>query len=307
MHERFVLIGTSRNHSTGIAAVLMTLLLGVAPPVRADVGACISAHSSGQREAKAGRLKHAAELFSDCAAMADCPDPIRVECVELHRETEKNLPSVIFAVADEHGKDLTDVNVYSNEDLVAKGLDGRALQLDPGKYTFRFELPQQESLSLDVLVLEGEKNRVISARVERSPTPVAPQPTAPRLHPTVERPHALPTGFWISAGVGAAALASFGTFALLGHGFQTKLDECSPTCGQSQRGNFDSMRRDYLVADVSLGVALASAGVATWFLLSEHGRARATSERTGQLAPTVGLLPLVTARSAGLVFRATSF
>lgn len=49
---------------------------------------------------------------------------------------------------------------------------------------------------------------------------------------------------------------------------QSKMEACSPNCAPSFHHNFDAMRRDYLIADISLGVAVASAGVAGWWFLS---------------------------------------
>jgi len=67
------------------------------------------------------------------------------------------------------------------------------------------------------------------------------------------------------------------------------------------------MRRDYLVADISLGAALASAGVATWLFLraepatstDQHGPVKATVR--------VKVTPLISARGAGLLFDARAF
>lgn len=314
MHQRTDLITNPRNHSTRIAAAILVLLLGISHSSRAGIQQCIGAHSSGQREAKAGHLRQASSLFATCAAMEECPDPIRVECVELHRDVEKNVPSVIFAVADQHGKDLTDVRVFSSDTQLVESLDGRAIQLDPGKYTFRFELPGGESLNEDVVVREGEKNRVVSVRLaERLPVhaQTPPRPTL-AVHPVVEQRRGLPTGFWISAGVGAAALASFGTFALLGQGLESKLDQCAPNCDSSRRHDFDAMRRDYLIADISLGLAVVSAGAATWFILSDKSPPRATSERRAYLtAPHViqalEVVPVVSSTGASVLVNARTF
>ncbi|MGE5785458.1 MAG: hypothetical protein ACM3ZE_12740 [Myxococcales bacterium] len=274
----------------------------------ADVAGCISAHESGQVEAKAGRLKRAAELFGACGATEDCPTAVRAECVELYRDVEKSVPTVIFAAVDERGSDITDVQVFAEDQLLTGGLDGRSLPLDPGKYALRFVFPKGKSVNVEVLVREGEKNRVISVKAPEH-TPVhsgmsassaAQEPeTSGGGHPTGG---SLPVSFWVSSGVSAAAILSWGTFALLGRGQQSKLNECSPRCDSSVQGNFDAMRRDYLIADVSLGVAAISAGAATWFLLSRDNSHSAVSTKIGtRHTARVSLRPLLLPSSAGLV------
>jgi hypothetical protein len=305
MHECPHLIRLSRNYSKRLAVMLAGLWLGVGLPARADVGACILEHSTGQREAKAGHLKQASELFASCAAMQDCPDPIRAECSEFHRDTEKNIPTVIFSVVDAHGKDLSDVRVFAEQELLTDALDGRATQLDPGKHEFRFELAQGEQFTTAVLIREGEKNRVVSVRVpEKQSVPAQPQPGLAGAETTR---NALPVGFWIAAGIGAAALTSWGVFALSGHSLQSKLDECSPNCNASRHGDFDAMRRDYLIADLSLGVGIASAGVATWFVLSQPASTARAKQQRGQNAPQLTLLPVASVSGSWLLLSTTRF
>ena len=70
-------------------------------------------------------------------------------------------------------------------------------------------------------------------------------------------------------------------FAPLGHDQQPSLDECAPDCPNSRQDDYDAMRRNYLIADISLGVALASAGIATWTLISDGEPSLANDERSG--------------------------
>lgn len=264
---------------------------------RADVTSCVQWHASGQREAKAGHLKLASQLFTSCGSSEECPSEIRAECVDFYAAVERSVPTVIFTASDENGHDLTAVRVYTGEELVTEDLDGRALPLDPGKYEFRFVTPEGVEAKSEVLVREGEKNRVISVRVRASSLALSAVASS-RGDALSPKRGALPTGFWISTGVGVAALASWGAFALLGHGQQSTLDACSPTCSASKHGDFDAMRTDYLIADVSLGIALASAGAATYFLLSRpHDKAEAR----------VALVPAVSTKGGALLLRARAF
>ncbi|HYQ28102.1 MAG TPA: hypothetical protein VER04_12820 [Polyangiaceae bacterium] len=283
---------------TLLCLFVSSVVLGLSRVAAADVAACVDAHASGQREAKAGRLEAASALFAACVSEAGCPDTIRAECAELRKETERNLPTLIFAVLDEQGADLTEVRVYVDDRVMTKTLDGRPIAIDPGEHRFRFELSSGEVLTSNVLVREGEKNRIVSLRAKSEH---APQSSAEQSR------RRLPTGFWVASGVGAAALASFGTFALLGHGKQSTLAECSPNCSDSSRADYDAMHRDYLIADISLGVAVASAGVATWLFFSSDRASTADSQAANSQPSRFSVAPLVSTRGAGLVLSASAF
>jgi hypothetical protein len=57
----------------------------------------------------------------------------------------------------------------------------------------------------------------------------------------------------VLAGVAAIGAASFGYFALSGRSKENKLDDCDRHCSDDR---LDPITRDYLIADVSLGVGL---------------------------------------------------
>jgi hypothetical protein len=279
--------------------LIFSLLLGFPRAALADVAACAQSHASGQREAKAGRLKAASESFASCVSQAGCPEAIRAECAELRKDTELNLPTLIFAALDEQGSDLIQVRVYSDDQVLAESLDGRPIAVDPGEHQFKFELPSGQVLTSDVLVREGEKNRIVSVRAKLEPaTPI------PEVSETKRK---LPASFWVASSVSAGALVSWGAFAVIGHGKQSALAECSPNCSVSSRADYDAMRRAYLIADISLGVAVASAGVATWLFLSSDRSSAADQQKASTSASRLSVVPLVSTRSAGLVLNASAF
>jgi len=278
------------------------LLLGVPRLALADVAACVQAHASGQREAKAGRIKAASELFASCVSQDGCPDAIRAECAEFYKDAERALPTLIFAALDEQGSDLIQVRVYSDDQVLTETLDGRPIAVDPGQHHFKFELPSSQVLESDVLVREGEKNRIVSMRAKAAPKAATEEPAS---SPVANGGRKLPTSFWVASSIGAAGLVSFGAFAAIGHGKQSTLDACSPNCAPSSRADFDAMRRDYLIADISLGVAVVSAGVATWlFLTSDRA---STADQRAASPPRVTVTPLISTRGAGLMLNASAF
>jgi hypothetical protein len=296
---------TIASKQTAARFVVLISLLGIPRAANADVAACVQAHASGQREAKAGHLEAASELFASCVSLDGCPDTIRAECAEFYKNTERSMPTLIFAALDERGGDLIQVRVSADDRVLTETLDGRPIALDPGEHHFKFELASGELLESDVLVHQGEKNRIVSMRAKLGSKPVEETP-APSAEATSSR-RQLPASFWIASGVSAAALVSFGTFALVGHGKQSTLNDCSPSCSANHQADYDTMRRDYLIADISLGVAVPSAGVAAWlFLRSDRP---ATTEQQAAVSPwsSVGVTPLVSTRGAGLVLNASAF
>lgn len=276
----------------------------------ADASSCAASHTDGQRAMKAGHLKAALDSFSACGSDQRCPGPVRRECVDLFGSVQSIVPTLVFAVSDHEGHDLTDVKVYSSGELLAQGLDGRPVPVDPGEQGFLFELPSGTFLTADVLVRQGEKNRIVAVRAG----PAAAKTPTFASSPANELPKSsaqqgldlksMPVGFWVSSGIGVAALGVWGTFALLGRAKEVDLSDCKPRCDPALRGEYDAMRRQYIVADVSLGVGVAAVGAATGILIAtRRRRLRSSSERAlSQVSrPTLSFAPLLTGRAGGMI------
>jgi hypothetical protein len=252
----------------GVALGLFSLLL---PAVAlADVSSCSSAHESGQEEARQGRLRKAVELFATCGSDETCPDVIRKDCMKLFSETDKSLPTVTFSVVA-GTREIANVRVYSDEQLLTSELDGRAMPLDPGRHRFRFVLPRGSEVSSDVLLREGEKNRLVTVRAQEPPAPAAPAP-ASEATTVAPGPRKLPPSFWIASGLGVTAVASGTVFALLGRGEEQRVADCAPSCPPDRRSSLDRSRSYYLAANISFATAIVSAGAATviYFTTPSH-------------------------------------
>lgn len=278
-------------------ATLIFFAIGAPAVALADVVSCVDAHASGQREANAGHLKAALERFAACGSNTDCPAEIRDDCVAFFARVENSMPTVIFVARDGTGADVADVRVYVAGELVADGLTGRARKLDPGRYRVKFAFLGGRDVEVEILVHEGEKNRMIAVRAPAlvaTGTPAEPGQSA--------RP--LPASFWLAAGVGAAGLTSWGVFGLLGRELQSDLEACAPSCPARKRDDFDAMRRDYLIADISLGLGLVSGGVATVIYLS---RRAPVSPREEPRSSRLSLTPSLSPKSAGLVLHGSLF
>jgi hypothetical protein len=70
--------------------------------------------------------------------------------------------------------------------------------------------------------------------------------------------------------VSAVAVASFATFGAVG---KSDIDDLRATCaGHCKQSDVDSAWSKLIVADVSLGVGVVAAGLATWLFLAPRKR-----------------------------------
>jgi hypothetical protein len=282
-----LLMTRMRRAILGFLASLPALgVVGMPGSALGDTKSCVASHSSAQREAKAGRLRLASQLYTACGSDESCPERLRTECAELLDKVRAELPTVIFSVLDENGKDVSNVQVFSTDELITEGLDGRAIAMDPGKHRIRFLLPWGDVLSSDVLIREGEKSRLVQVKIEKAAQP-EPVPAVPAAAPASPPPAVAPVKAgpplmaWVMSGVAVAGAGTFATFALLGKSQRTKLDDCAPACGPERKDDFDAAKRSYLIGDIGLGVAVASAAVAAGLFLAPRGDVKAGANPPG--------------------------
>lgn len=252
--------------STSLAASLLSSATAQAD----DKAACIAANDSANTLRQAGRLKEAKKQYLACAE-AHCPKVVRDECLERVGSVDASIPTIVVAVVDAKGNDVTRGKVLLDGEQVSDVVDGRAEAVDPGEHRLRFEAEDGVGAELSFVARQGEKNRTVKLTLEApketsSPPPQSSTP-APRAEaPVTARPSSSSTLGWVLGGVGVAALGSFSYFALTGKSQENDLESrCAPRCKQSEA---DSLHQKYLFADISLGVALVSLGAATYFFMS---------------------------------------
>jgi hypothetical protein len=254
-----------------VVAVMGIFWLGTARAAE-NSQACAQSYEKAQEERTAGKLRSAIQHLTACIA-PECPAFIREDCMRWINQTESALPSVVFSVRAD-GNDLTDVEIRCDDSPITGKLDGKSLPVDPGLHDFSFSVPGRAPIARQILVLEGEQNRIIDVEFDSPRASVAlpamslgeakpdlqdaPEPRARRLVP------------YVFAGVGVLGLAGFTVFAILGNNQAGDLERtCSPTCRPEQ---VDSVKTKYHLADASLGVGIVSAGVATYLWLTSHGK-----------------------------------
>jgi hypothetical protein len=260
------------------------------PRARADASdACASAYEDAQLFRMRGRYVQARDALLMCLQPA-CPRLLRGDCQNWLPEVEQSLPSVVFAVIDVNGRDVEGARIYADGKLLEGYADGHAHAIDPGVYTLRIEAPGHRAEEQTLTIRQSEKNRMVKAhlasdgtepsqaKAKRAPGVITNDVT-PEPEPEPKR-RRIPT---LSYVLGGSALAGFGvmtTFAVLGKHEHTRLSHsCAPNCTDKAT---EAGRRDYILADVALGVSLALTGTAVWSYF--WGKAR-----TERAPPVVGM------------------
>ncbi len=214
-----------------------------------EKAACAQAAELGQESRREGRLLDALTQFQRCARQS-CPSVITSDCISFAAEVNAILPSVVFRARDPEGRDITEVTVLVDNVVVATRIDGRAVSLDPGEHRVRFEAVGRPPVERAIVVAEGEKSRLFTGVVPSSKS----------------RP---PSPAWLFVGLGAASLGGFAYFGLSARSERNDLKNGCGTTRTCTDEEVDRVRENALVADVLLGVGLASLTTAgLWWVLS---------------------------------------
>ncbi len=232
-----------------LTTVCPLLALGLrAPPAHADQGAganaeekCLSAEVEGQKLQRKGRLLDARTRFEACSR-ASCPTEVIDYCAKWLVDVRALIPSVIVVVRDARGRDVPEARVFVDNGLAAGAGTGSAIELDPGKHAFRFEQPLGASVSQEILIREGDKARRLIVTLPNAVTPPARPPPSAAVYV-----------------LGALGVVGAGVFAYAG--LRGLSDRSSFGCGTPAGctgSHFDQVKTEYIVADIGLGVAIAS-------------------------------------------------
>jgi hypothetical protein len=271
-------------------AVLVTFsqTAPAAPPAESGTipisSACADSYKNAQVKRTSGALRSAREALLVCVSDR-CPSVLRPDCMRWLTEVEAAMPSLAFAAKGEGGQDITDVRVAIDGQPLTEVLDGKAVNVDPGTHTVRFEHTGVTAIEQPIVVREGEKARVISVSWAKES---AREPSS--THRELEAKSGPPTSAWIFGGLGVVGLGAFGALAL--HGMQRRSDlrsQCFGSCDQSQ---VDPIKTEFAIADVALGIGIVSLGVATVLFFTGGS---APSEKSVQ----VGVAPQKNGGSVG--------
>ncbi|MDP1828979.1 MAG: hypothetical protein Q8L48_37300 [Archangium sp.] len=263
----------------------MTVLLSAwahaaTPP---SVQECVVASGAGQEHLKQGALFSARQELELCSAPS-CPQVVSADCTRWLEEVMAAMPSINIVVRV-GGVDQSRALVRIDGAPWLDRLTGRPQDIEPGEHDVTVESHGAQRTKR-LVVVQGEKNRVVVFELEAGAAPVSPPavttPAAPV--PGARRSVAVPVLF--TAGAVAGGLG-FTLFGLSGKGRLATLvaQPCAATktCDPAEAA---AISREFIVADVSLVVGLASAvaaGISWWWWASQP-----------EARPAVTLVPLGT-------------
>jgi hypothetical protein len=261
-----------RQIGRGIVLAASWLTLLATPDAHADTAECVKSSEDGISARDHGRLREARKDFVTCAADA-CPKQLRIDCARWLDDVEQSLPTVVFGARGADGSDLFDITVSVDGEKVTGHEQGKAVALDPGPHVVRFERPSSKPATMKILLRAGEHNRPIVAKLLPENAKENGKEDGEKEHhvdilPTGPEsgPH-IPTPSLVLGAVGLGALGSFTFFAITGAQEKEQLrSSCSPRCTDDQ---VSPLKTRYVVADVSLGIAIVSLGIATYLWLTD--------------------------------------
>jgi len=200
-------------------------------------------------------------------------------------EVERELPSVVVSAAGIDSQAAASVSLKVDGQVVAGGLNGQSLSLDPGRHELVLERPGESPISRTIMAQQGVQNRAIEIQFG-SVTVANAAPTADTA-PTGTEPALLPFAY-AAWGVGAVGFGVFAVLGTLGRADEQALkDDCprvTPEApqpvldpGVCLQSDFDarqaSYERKFVAADVGLvtGIVGAAAGTVLFILSATSG------------------------------------
>jgi hypothetical protein len=280
------------------AAVSVSLLASSALARADDTQACTQASSQGQELRDAHKLIEARDAFMSCARQ-ECPAVVRKYCTAWTEEAQASVPTIVPMATDDQGDGIPGVRVLVDGKVLVEKAEGRAIEIDPGTYTFTFQAPDGTKVEKATIVAEGEKDKRVVAVVARrevaraepslpSPAPAATPVAAPTnaIAPKAMEPSPSPldsreetprasSGPWKGIGITATVLGLAGLGAGAFFGLQAAVKKGSAGCDSNSacpttdaENTLRTARDQGNLATVFFiaGGALTAAGILTWAL-----------------------------------------
>jgi hypothetical protein len=268
--------------AVGLALLGGELALFAAPARAADptIGDCLLAAEASLKLRSEHKLRQTRTQLLVCSS-ASCPSEVRQECMKRMDEVNTAAATIVLAVKNGSGQELSKVKVTVDGQLLTDHLDGSALSVDPGAHEFTFEVAGEAPLTKTIILHEGEKDRretvIIGAPVPPAQTAVTPaaQPGegggSPGEAPSEGAGSTLRVLGITSTALGVAGLGAGGVLgALASSAWHKAQGECPSHTGCSSQAMNDrstavSLATGSTIAFIAGGV-LAAGGLTLFFV-----------------------------------------
>ncbi len=263
--------------------LFVAVLLTSGAALADDKAACFDASEKAQKLKNDKKLSDARQQFIICAREI-CPQAVRVECAKALAEVESGMSTVVVRARDADGRDLIEVKVYVDGNLLLPKLQGTAVPMDPGAHKFRYEFPNGKSYEEDVLVAEGEKDRVIRVELKGDSGGGGGGGGGGETHGGGVGP--VP---WIIGGVG---LASLGVFIGLQADAQSTYSNFKNGCGVTKTcdpNSVSSLGTEFGVSGVFLAVGAAALVTGVTWIIVAAASGHKTAEKAASIFTPSGL------------------
>ncbi|MGO8998856.1 MAG: hypothetical protein ACLQVI_36490 [Polyangiaceae bacterium] len=247
-------------------AAFVAVLAASAPALGDVKQECVDASTEGQSLRDAAKLTQARDRFVACARDA-CPAIVRKACADWLADVDRRIPTVVLRAKLADGTDVVDARVSLDGAPLAHGLGGAAVPIDPGEHTVRFERDGAAPVEEHVVIVEGERDRVVTARFAGPAAAADTSSSTTDEAPSAEGSRKMtPLTIGLVA-VGGVGIVSFASFAIVATSNLNNLRQtCAPYCSPSQ---LNDVKTEALVADISLGVGLVALAAAAYVFFSQ--------------------------------------
>jgi hypothetical protein len=263
----------------GSVAIVTGARLSLAAPAAAAGESkvrCAAAYEQAQELRRQDKLAASRAQLRICEE--SCPRALTTDCRRWDGELDALIPTVLLRATDAQGRPV-EARVLVDGVLLVDRLPGKAVEVETGDHTFRFESAAGVTEDVKVTLHGGERGKEIAVVLGgASPPPRAPVAAAPEEHPA-------PAATWVLGSVGVAGLGVGLGLTLDGHAQAAHLQStCAPGCEPSKVNAIATL---YDAAWVSGGVGLAAVATAL-FLWRPWEKTTAPASGRLLVAPTVG-------------------
>jgi hypothetical protein len=207
-------------------------------------------------------------MAAECDS-ASCPREIQSECAGFVASYGPRIATLVVRVK-QGGREVRTASVLIGDERIADRADETELEVDPGMVKVRCVLASGEQREATILVNEGERRKLIEFSFPDDSSSGAGKPLSAASPKGVETERPVPALVWVFGGLTVASATGFAVLGLHGTAREDALADsgCRPFCSQDE---VDAIRNEYIVADVLLGVSIASlaTGVVLFFARPE--------------------------------------